>query len=57
MSIVWAYSLLSVIVVSLISLVGVATLVLTHERQAKIMSFLVAFAVGALFGDVFFHFR
>lgn len=52
---VWIYSLTSVSVISLVSLAGIATLFLTHKRQSSIMDFLVAFAVGGLFGDVFFH--
>jgi len=51
---VWGYSLLSVIIVSLISLIGVLTLLL-HKDVKKITFLLVSFAVGGLFGDAFIH--
>lgn len=49
------YALLSVIVVSLVSLVGVFTLSLKLDRLKKIVLYLVSFAAGALMGDVFIH--
>ena len=52
---VWVYSLLSVLIVSLISLVGVLTLSLKPERLRKVLLFLVSFAVGSLFGDAIIH--
>ena len=52
---VWAYTLISVAFVSLLSLVGVITLALREARLRKVLILLVAFAVGALFGDVFIH--
>jgi zinc and cadmium transporter len=51
---VWAYSLISVIIVSLISLTGVLTLLLNKDVK-KITFLLVSFAVGGLFGDAFIH--
>ncbi len=52
---VWAYSLISVFIVSLISLIGVTTISVSTEKLRKIVLLLVSFAVGALFGDVFIH--
>jgi zinc and cadmium transporter len=52
---VLVYTLASVGVVSLLSLIGIVTLSLRAARLRKILIFLVAFAVGALFGDVFIH--
>lgn len=52
---IWTYTLISVALVSLLSLVGIVTLSLHENRLRKILLFLVAFAVGALFGDVFIH--
>lgn len=52
---IWLYSLVSVSLVSLISLVGVFTLSLGQERIKKISLFLVSFAVGGLFGDALIH--
>ena len=49
------YSLLSVIIVSLISFIGVLTLSLNIKRLRKILLFLVSFAAGALLGDAFIH--
>lgn len=49
------YSLLSVLLVSVISLAGVLTLAIKQGRLDKILIFFVSFAVGALFGDVFIH--
>jgi zinc and cadmium transporter len=52
---VWLYTLISVAFVSLLSLVGVVTLSLREARLRRVLIFLVAFAVGALLGDVFIH--
>lgn len=52
---VWTYTLVSVAFVSLLSLVGVITLALREARLRRVLIFLVAFAVGALLGDVFIH--
>lgn len=52
---VWIYALISVIVTSLISLIGVFTLSLKKERLESISLMLVSFAAGALFGDAFIH--
>jgi zinc and cadmium transporter len=51
---VWGYSIGSVIVVSLISLVGIMALLLNKDVK-KITFLLVSFAVGGLFGDAFIH--
>ena len=45
----------SVIIVSLVSLVGLASFSIKQKRLEKILLYLVSFAVGALFGDVFIH--
>ncbi len=52
---IWLYTLGSVTAVSLVSLIGVATLALNEKRLRKILFLLVALAAGALFGDVIFH--
>jgi len=52
---VWIYSLVSVIIVSLISLIGVFTLSLKTEKIKKASLFLVSFATGSLFGDAIIH--
>lgn len=53
--IVWLYSLASVIIISLISLIGVSTLSLREQELKKILLLLVSFSAGGLFGDAFFH--
>ena len=52
---VWARSLLSVAVVSVLSLWGILTLMLRGELKAGILSYLVSFSVGGLFGGALFH--
>lgn len=52
---VWLYTLASVFVVSLISLIGVFSLSVKKERLEHILLYLVSFSVGALFGEVFLH--
>jgi zinc and cadmium transporter len=55
MTVVWLYSLASVAVVSLISLVGVLTLLLNEESSKKALLYFVSFSAGGLFGDTFIH--
>lgn len=55
MSQVWIYSLVSVVLVSLISLVGILTLALKRDYLKGFLLFFVSFAAGTLLGDVFFH--
>lgn len=52
---IWLYSIGSVILVSIVSLIGVFTLSLKRERIERITLFLVSFAVGGLFGDALIH--
>ncbi len=52
---IWVYTLVSVLIVSLVSLVGVFTLTLQQDRLHRMLSHLVSFSVGALLGDVFLH--
>jgi zinc and cadmium transporter len=53
-TVVWLYSLVSVIIVSLISLVGVLAFSL-REENLKMLLYLVSFSAGGLFGDAFIH--
>ena len=50
-----AYTLISVLIVSLISLIGVLTLSLKASTLKKWLIYLVSFSAGALLGDVFIH--
>ncbi len=51
----WIYSIVSVLLVSIMSLVGVLALLLGKTLLRKLLFVLVSFAVGALFGGAFFH--
>jgi zinc and cadmium transporter len=50
-----SYALLSVVIISLISFVGIIALVLRKDLLSKGVFVLVSLAVGALLGDVFVH--
>lgn len=52
---VWAYTLLSVIIVSLISFVGVITLTINKKTLNKILILLVSLSAGVMIGDAFLH--
>jgi len=52
---VWLYAIVSVLIVSAISLVGIVALSLKAEKLKNILFLLVSFAAGALLGDVFIH--
>lgn len=49
------YTLMSVLVVSLLSLIGIVTLSINVKKLNKILLYFVSFAAGALLGDVFIH--
>ena len=51
----WLYSLISILIVSLISLVGIITLPISTERLRQFLIYMIAFSAGALFGDAFIH--
>ncbi len=51
----WLYTLASVTIVSLISLIGVFTITIKPERLKAIILSFVSFAVGGLFGDALIH--
>lgn len=55
MSDVWFWSLASVTIVSIISLVGVFALSLKENVLKRILLFLVSFSTGALLGGAFIH--
>lgn len=49
------YGIISTVIISLISLVGVIIFFLNDKNIKKALLYLVSFAVGALIGDVFIH--
>jgi len=55
MNTIWIYALSSVIIVSLISLVGIVTLSIKIDKLGKILIYLISFSAGALIGDAFIH--
>lgn len=52
---IFLYSLLSVMIVSLISLIGIFSIPIKTENLRKILLYFVSFSAGALMGDVFIH--
>ncbi len=54
-SIIWIYTLVSVLIISLISFIGIIGLSIKIDKLKKAILFLVSFSAGALFGDVFIH--
>jgi zinc and cadmium transporter len=52
---VWLYSLISVGIVSLISIIGVFTLSLRENVLKKFLIYFISFSAGGLFGDAFIH--
>jgi zinc and cadmium transporter len=52
---IWSYSIISVLIVSLISLLGAVTLLFKIIRFKSVLYFFVSFAAGALLGDAFIH--
>lgn len=55
MSQVWVYSLISVLIVSLTSFLGVLTIVFKKHYLKGFLLCMVSFAAGTLLGDVFLH--
>ncbi len=52
---IWVYSLLAVLVVSLVSFAGAITLAISEQKLQRWLLYLVSFSAGALLGDVFLH--
>ena len=48
-------TLISVIIVSLISLVGVLSILLSGKDLKRVLVFFISFSAGSLFGSAFFH--
>ncbi|OGI85581.1 hypothetical protein A3A01_00700 [Candidatus Nomurabacteria bacterium RIFCSPLOWO2_01_FULL_39_17] len=55
MTTIYIYSFISVVIVSLVSLVGVFTLSLREDILKKYIFLFISLAVGALLGDAFIH--
>ena len=50
-----SYTLVSVLIVSLLSLIGAITLFFGRQKVEKFLIYLVGFSAGALLGDAFLH--
>jgi zinc and cadmium transporter len=55
MSRAWFYAIASVIVVSLVSLIGIIAMAVNEQRLRRMIFILVSLATGGLFGDAFIH--
>ncbi|GIW64636.1 MAG: hypothetical protein KatS3mg092_0569 [Patescibacteria group bacterium] len=55
MNFVWFYSIFSVIVISLISFVGIITILINQKTLKNFLIYFISFSAGALLGDVFIH--
>ena len=49
------YSVASVLIVSLIALIGIFMLSIQADKLKRILIYLISFSAGALFGDAFLH--
>ncbi|MEI6597103.1 MAG: ZIP family metal transporter [bacterium] len=52
---IYFYTIASVLVVSLLSLIGIFTLILSREKLNRLTLFLVSLSAGTLLGDSFLH--
>jgi len=52
---IWIYSLTSVVIVSLLSIIGIFTLSIKTSLLKRVVIYMVSFSAGALLGDAFMH--
>ena len=52
---IWFYTLVSVFLISIISLVGILALSFKTEKLKKFLIYLISLSAGTLLGDAFFH--
>jgi zinc and cadmium transporter len=52
---IWIYTLISVSIVSLLSLIGVFTLSIDRDKLYKYLIYFVSLSAGTLMGDAFIH--
>lgn len=52
---IWIYTIASVLIVSLVSLLGIFTFSIKTAKLDRFLLYMVSFSTGTLFGDVFFH--
>src|SRR3989338_2532566 len=51
----WIYSLVSVLIISLISFIGIFTFFIKEKTLKQALLILISFSTGALLGDTFIH--
>ncbi|MFH1054244.1 MAG: ZIP family metal transporter [Candidatus Woesearchaeota archaeon] len=51
----WAYSIVSVILVSIVSIIGIFLFAFTKKKLNSILIYMISFSAGALMGDAFIH--
>ncbi len=51
----WTYTIVSVVIVSLLGLIGILSLAVNDRLFRKAILYLVSFSTGGLFGDAFIH--
>jgi len=52
---IWLYTLASVFIISLLSLIGIFTMSIKTEKLKSFLIYFVSFSAGALFGGAFLH--
>jgi len=52
---IWFYTIISVFIVSLISLIGVFTFSIDHKKLEKVLLYLVNLSTGTLLVDALMH--
>ncbi|KKP93156.1 MAG: hypothetical protein US25_C0052G0006 [Candidatus Moranbacteria bacterium GW2011_GWE1_36_7] len=52
---IWIYTLVSVLLVSIVSLIGIVTIFFGEKKLNSFLRLFVSFSVGALLGDAFIH--
>ena len=52
---IWVYAIASVVLVSLVSLIGIATISISGSKLKRAVFVMVSVAAGAMFGDAFIH--
>jgi len=52
---IWFYAIISVLIVSAVSFIGIFTISIKADRLKKFLIYAIAFSAGALFGDAFLH--
>ncbi|MFH1316259.1 MAG: ZIP family metal transporter [Candidatus Woesearchaeota archaeon] len=51
----WIYSIVSVILVSIVSIIGIFLFAFTQKKLNSILIYMISFSAGALMGDAFIH--